>query len=171
MNAEKIGLLIYELRTRKGFTQKELAEKCNVSDKAVSKWERGDGCPDVTVFPRLAEVFGIEVETIMNGEIPFSQDVSGKTIKEYESSDCVIYVETLFNINKTQINDFYTKHYVFTESFIDKYLKVILIVSCIIVIFAFIVSVVLVKYIRKKCNGGYTAVRTNKSIELGEFTP
>ena len=84
MNAEKIGLLIYELRTRKGFTQKELAEKCNVSDKAVSKWERGDGCPDVTVFPRLAEVFGIEVETIMNGEIPFSHDVSGKTIKEYD---------------------------------------------------------------------------------------
>ncbi len=84
MNAEKTGILIYEMRTRKGLTQKELAEKCNVSDKAVSKWERGDGCPDVTVLPRLAEVFGIEVESIMNGEIPFSQDVSGKTIKDYD---------------------------------------------------------------------------------------
>ena len=41
MNAEKTGILIYDLRTRKGLTQKELAEKCNVSDKAVSKWERG----------------------------------------------------------------------------------------------------------------------------------
>ena len=77
MNAEKTGLLIYELRSRKGLTQKELAEKCNVSDKAVSKWERGDGCPDVSVLPKLAEVFGVEVESIMNGEIPFSQDVSG----------------------------------------------------------------------------------------------
>ena len=83
MNAEKTGLLIYQLRNRKGFTQKELAEKCNVSDKAVSKWERGESCPDVTVLPKIAEVFGVEVESIMNGEIPFSQDVSGKTIKDY----------------------------------------------------------------------------------------
>ena len=97
--------------------------------------------------------------------------ISKKTIKEYESSDCVIYMETLFNMNKTQINDFYTKHYVFIESFIDKYLKLILIVSFVIIIFTLIITVVLVKYIRKKCNGGYTAVRTNKSIELGEFTP
>ena len=83
MNAQKTGLLIYEMRTRKGLTQKELAEKCNVTDKAVSKWERGEGCPDVTVLPQLAEIFGIEVESLMNGEIPLSQDVSGKTIKDY----------------------------------------------------------------------------------------
>ena len=83
MNAEKTGLLIYQLRNRKGYTQKELAEKCNVSDKAVSKWERGESCPDVTVLPKIAEVFGVEVESIMIGEIPFSQDVSGKTIKDY----------------------------------------------------------------------------------------
>ena len=84
MNAQKTGLLIYEMRTRKGLTQKELAEKCNVTDKAVSKWERGEGCPDVTVLPKLAEIFGIEVESLMNGEIPLSQDVSGKTIKIYD---------------------------------------------------------------------------------------
>lgn len=84
MNAEKTGILIYDLRTRKGLTQKELAEKCNVSDKAVSKWERGEGCPDVTVLPKLAEVFGIEVDSLMKGEIPFSQDVSDKTIKDYD---------------------------------------------------------------------------------------
>ena len=84
MNAQKTGLLIYEMRTRKGLTQKELAEKCNVTDKAVSKWERGEGCPDVTVLPKLAEIFGIEVESLMKGEIPLSQDVSGKTIKIYD---------------------------------------------------------------------------------------
>lgn len=83
MNAEKTGFLIYELRNRKGLTQKELAEQCNVTDKAVSKWERGEGCPDVTVLPKLAEVFGVEVESIMNGELPVSQDVSGKKIKDY----------------------------------------------------------------------------------------
>ena len=84
MNAQKTGLLIYEMRTRKALTQKELAEKCNVTDKAVSKWERGEGCPDVTVLPKLAEIFGIDVENLMKGEIPLSQNVSGKTIKIYD---------------------------------------------------------------------------------------
>ncbi|MCR4953384.1 MAG: helix-turn-helix domain-containing protein [Treponema sp.] len=84
MNAEKTGLLIYEMRNRKGMTQKELAEKCNVTDKAVSKWERGEGCPDVSVLPKLAEIFGVEVESILNGDIPISQDVSGKKIKDYD---------------------------------------------------------------------------------------
>lgn len=83
MNASKIGNLIYELRTRKGFTQKELAEQINVSDKAVSKWERGEGCPDVSIMPVLAQALGIEVENLMNGEIPLSQDFSNKQIKDY----------------------------------------------------------------------------------------
>lgn len=83
MNAEKIGKLIYELRTRKNLTQKELAEKINISDKAVSKWERGEGCPDISIIPSLAEVLGIEVDSLINGTIPLTQDVSGKNIKDY----------------------------------------------------------------------------------------
>lgn len=83
MNAEKTGKLIYEIRTRKNLTQKELAELINVSDKAVSKWERGEGCPDVSIMPNLAAALGIEVDTLINGEMPFTQDVSGKQIKEY----------------------------------------------------------------------------------------
>lgn len=83
MNAEKTGNLIYEIRTRKNLTQKELAELINVSDKAVSKWERGEGCPDVSIMPNLAAALGIEVETLMNGEMPLTQDISGKQIKEY----------------------------------------------------------------------------------------
>ena len=42
-----------------------------------------EGCPDVSIMPNLAAALGIEVETLMNGEIPLSQDVSGKQIKEY----------------------------------------------------------------------------------------
>lgn len=83
MNAEKTGKLIYELRNRKNLTQKELAEKINISDKAVSKWERGEGCPDVSILPKLSEILGVEIESLMNGEIPVSQDISGKTIKDY----------------------------------------------------------------------------------------
>lgn len=83
MNAEKTGTLIYEIRNRKNLTQKELAELINVSDKAVSKWERGEGCPDVSILPNLAAALGVEVESLLNGEIPVTQDVSGKEIKEY----------------------------------------------------------------------------------------
>lgn len=83
MNAEKTGNLIFQIRTRKNLTQKELAELVNVSDKAVSKWERGEGCPDVSIMPALATALGIEVETLINGEMPITQDISGKEIKEY----------------------------------------------------------------------------------------
>lgn len=83
MNAEKTGALIKQLRMNKNLTQAQLAELVFVSDKAVSKWERGDGCPDITIMPKLAEVLNVEMESLMNGEIPKSQDVSGKVIKDY----------------------------------------------------------------------------------------
>ena len=49
MDCEKIGKLIYSLRTERKLTQKKLAEYMNISDKAISKWERGLGCPDVEI--------------------------------------------------------------------------------------------------------------------------
>ena len=54
------NMLIY--RKRAGLTQAELAEKINYSDKAVSKWERGDGVPDVAVLCEMAEIFGVSEE-------------------------------------------------------------------------------------------------------------
>ena len=54
MDYEKIGALIRSLRTQQGLTQRELAQQLTVSDKAVSKWERGQGCPDVSLLPSLA---------------------------------------------------------------------------------------------------------------------
>ena len=62
MNAEKTGALIKQLRMNKNLTQAQLAELVFVSDKAVSKWERGDGCPDITIMPKLAEVLNVEME-------------------------------------------------------------------------------------------------------------
>ena len=56
---------ISELRQAKGLTQLELAEKLNYSDKAVSKWERGESTPDVTTLVQLAEQFGITVNDLL----------------------------------------------------------------------------------------------------------
>ena len=68
MNAKEIGKRIERLRKKSGMTQQMLAEKLDVTDKAVSKWENGAGYPDITVLPKLASLFGITVDFLMFGE-------------------------------------------------------------------------------------------------------
>lgn len=77
MDAEKlkaqIGTNIAELRKQNGMTQAELAERLNYSDKAVSKWERGESQPDVVTLAQLAELFQVSVDTLLgmdNGQEP-----------------------------------------------------------------------------------------------------
>lgn len=67
MDCKKIDALIRLLRTEKGMTQLELAGHLNVSDRAVSKWERGEGCPDITFIERLSSVLGISTESMLKG--------------------------------------------------------------------------------------------------------
>lgn len=64
-----LGRLISETRKAKGMTQLELAQKLNVTDKAVSKWERDLSCPDVNFLPQLAEVLGLTLEELMQGQV------------------------------------------------------------------------------------------------------
>ena len=61
-----MGETIAELRKAKGMTQKDLADQMNVTDKAVSKWERDLSCPDINSIPKLAEVLGVSVEELMH---------------------------------------------------------------------------------------------------------
>lgn len=56
---------ILTLRTNQKITQMELGEKLNYSDKAVSKWERGESIPDVTVLKNIAEIFGVSVDYLL----------------------------------------------------------------------------------------------------------
>ena len=50
-------------------TQLQLAEQLNISDKAVSKWERGLGCPDVSLLPELSQIFNVDLEKLLAGEL------------------------------------------------------------------------------------------------------
>lgn len=59
------GSMIASLRKENGMTQLELAEKMNVTDKAVSKWERDLAFPDVQTLPKLAELFGVSVDDLI----------------------------------------------------------------------------------------------------------
>ena len=68
MDNLKFGSFIKELRKEKNMTQKELAEKIGLTDKAISKWERGLSFPDITMLSSLAKVFDVDVSEILNGE-------------------------------------------------------------------------------------------------------
>ncbi len=77
MKKQTFGMLVASLRKQKGMTQLDLAAKMGVTDKAVSKWERDLSYPDVGSLPRLAEVFGISVDALMQVE-PRAQTEEGK---------------------------------------------------------------------------------------------
>ena len=68
MDKERTGQLITELRKEKGLTQKQLADALNVTDKAVSKWERGLSFPDISMLEPIAETLDISIMEILAGE-------------------------------------------------------------------------------------------------------
>ena len=90
MDQVKTGALIRALRTQKGLTQKALAEVIGVGDKAVSKWERGLGCPDVYLLPELSRVLGVRLEALLSGELDAKDQERGnmKKLKCYVCPDC-----------------------------------------------------------------------------------
>lgn len=65
MEKQTLGMMIASLRKEKGMTQLELADQLGITDKAVSKWERDLSCPDLASLPKLAEIFGITVDELM----------------------------------------------------------------------------------------------------------
>ncbi len=67
MDSKSVGKTIASLRKKNHLTQRELAEKLGVSDKSVSRWESGQGFPDVTLFPLLANLFGVSIDRLMMG--------------------------------------------------------------------------------------------------------
>ena len=69
MDCMKMGALIRSLRKEKGMTQLELAQAIQVSDKAVSKWERGQGCPDVSLLTALSDILGVNLEQMLTGDL------------------------------------------------------------------------------------------------------
>lgn len=77
MDNGKIGELIHRLRRERGLTQLQLAERLGVSDKAVSKWERGLGCPELSLLPDLAEALEVDMGKLLSGELAANDRVSG----------------------------------------------------------------------------------------------
>ena len=90
MDYQKLGNLIYRLRTEKKLTQRQLAERMNLSDKTISKWERGLGCPDVSLLPALSEIFQVETGVLLSGDLDENDRLGGnmKHTKFYICPNC-----------------------------------------------------------------------------------
>lgn len=68
MEKKTIGSFIAVLRKASGMTQQEMADKLNISNKAVSRWERNECSPDLSLIPAIAEMFGVSCDELLKGE-------------------------------------------------------------------------------------------------------
>lgn len=101
MEKKTIGQFIATLRKANGMTQKQLAERLNVSDKAVSRWERDESAPDLTLIPVIAEIFQVTSDELLRGEKKNVETVadSPRTAEKTEKQ-----IENLLNGVKMKLN-------------------------------------------------------------------
>ena len=85
MEEQTMGQVIARLRKERGMTQKDLAERMHVTDKAVSKWERDLSCPDVGTLPQLARELGVTAEMLLDTSkapaVPAAESLAGLILK------------------------------------------------------------------------------------------
>jgi DNA-binding XRE family transcriptional regulator len=82
MKKQSFGTMVAQLRKEQGMTQLDLAEKMGVTDKAVSKWERDLSFPDVNSLPKLAEIFGVSVDELMQNKVASQNDIQVKKLNK-----------------------------------------------------------------------------------------
>lgn len=97
MNYEQIGKFILEKRKEKKLTQKELAIKIGVTDKAISKWERGQGCPDVSILEVLSKELDCSILELLKG-----REIKNEVIPITEAND---YIKESFTFNSMNIKN------------------------------------------------------------------
>ncbi|MCR5601897.1 MAG: helix-turn-helix domain-containing protein [Ruminococcus sp.] len=90
MDQIKTGALIRQLRLSAGLTQKQLADSLSISDKTISKWECGNGCPDISLLPELAKLLGTDIGTLLSGSVNKNESEKGnmKKLKFYVCKNC-----------------------------------------------------------------------------------
>lgn len=120
MNNKKTGAFIRQQRKELFLSQKQLAEKLNVTDKSVSKWETGRGAPDISLLVPLAEVLGVTVTEILKGEKlkekklnDASNEIIVKTMKQ--SKKRIICAAAVMLIIISVLLSLYPAHHFFTS--------------------------------------------------------
>ena len=132
MNQYVTGAAIRELRLQKNMTQLQLAEKLNVSDKAVSKWETGKGYPDITLLESIADAFGISVTELISGNRVSNRNVAANMMKSgfYMCPVCGNVIHTMgeaviqchgVQLPREEVEMTDERHMVFIERVEDEY--------------------------------------------------
>ena len=93
INKEKLGVFIAQLRKEKGFTQKELADRLFLSNKAISKWETGASMPDTSLLIPLADLLGVTVTELLTYQHMESQTTMGNQEVESLVKTAITYTE------------------------------------------------------------------------------
>ena len=140
MDLIKIGKYIAFKRKEQGLTQKQLAEKLNMSDKSVSKWERGICLPDVTVYLELCEILGISINEFLAGE-----DIPKETIEQKAE-------ENIIQITKDNKNK---------QKYLKKIIKLLIVM---LIVFIFITRIFIYKKLTQPQN--YIEPYLEKSTEM-----
>lgn len=94
IDREKFGQFVTELRKEKGLTQQELADRLFVSNKAVSKWERGQSLPDIALLTPLAEILGVTVVELLKGERLTGESMDSREVDDLLSQALQLSEET-----------------------------------------------------------------------------
>lgn len=102
MDCTKIGKLILTLRKEKQLTQKQLADSLKISDRTISKWERGLGCPDVSLLNELSEVLQVNIEKILRGDLQ-ANSIDGGNMKKSRFYICPVCGNALCSITMADI--------------------------------------------------------------------
>lgn len=140
MDLIKIGKYIAVKRKALGLTQKQLAEKLNMSDKSVSKWERGICLPDVTVYLELCKILGISINEFLAGEDIIEENIEQKA------------EENILKITKDNKNK---------QKYLKKIIKLLIVM---LVVFIFITSIFIYKKLTQPQN--YIEPYLEKSTEM-----
>ena len=138
MNCDKIGKFIATSRKKKGLTQIELADKLNITDRAVSKWERGKGCPDISLLEDLSKILDVSIIELLKGEkkkenkslekeeLLYSMNYAKEStkMKMYKTiSNVIVTLITVIILtivfNNLKISVFFNHHYYPNVMFID----------------------------------------------------
>lgn len=103
MDCSKVGALILSLRKEKNMTQKEIAERMNISDKTISKWERGMGCPDVSLLGDLSKILGVNIEKILIGDLE-EKDKDGDNMKHLKFYVCKNCGNVITGVSEAEVS-------------------------------------------------------------------
>lgn len=147
MNVKKVGEFIKQKRKEKNLTQKELAEKLSITDRAISKWERGICCPDISLLKNLSSILDISINELLAGEdiekleIEQSEDILLHSVKQYTSIEknknkklliitiilLIFYIGLVFAMyltyNQVNKNDNLNWHTYSNKKTLDKFFK------------------------------------------------